>query len=201
MSLARKTAVEFNLRELRKHSKGLYLWTFTFPRFARPDNARGSVNKLIRWLGKQMKASGVRTYENHKRGGLHVHAVVNKHMDVRRVRERWRGYGGGRVHVLKLDREKDGSYIAKECTKNRQQYGMERGVRVYATFGPFWKRVDKSRVNDIEFRSNDFWSHAVERGARWSDTVLFNYHMERQGVGYATTSEVPQPDYRIGGAE
>jgi len=197
MSLKRQTACLFNLRELAS-SGDLYLWTFTFRQFSRPENVRCMVNSLVKLLGA-LGASGVRVYENHKRGSLHVHLVINRRLCVVRVRKLWEKWGGGRLHVLPITDGSKGEYIAKELSKNKQQAGMEKGVRIYACFGPLWKSLDKTLVKDVQRTSNDFASYFYRRYPSHRDAVMFNFYQEFAAVGYANASELSQAEkWKVG---
>jgi len=150
MSSKRKLACEFNLVGLRGQAERLFMWTFTFPVFTEPEQAREPVRQLIQRLNR-LGCTGVRVYERHKRSkGLHVHVVLDRYLFVREMREWCRGHGFGRIHVKILHRSDAGTYIAKELNKNSQAVNS-RGCRVYAAFGRGWKTVGKSLIKNITF--------------------------------------------------
>ena len=112
MSLRRQIACEFNLVALKKGVKQLYMWTPTFPFFARPESVRDQTRQLIQWFNRH-GATGVRVYEMHKSGSLHLHIVLDKALWVGDVRSFWQSIGGGGF-MLKFSRLKiSGSILQK----------------------------------------------------------------------------------------
>ena len=110
MSLRRQIACEFNLVALKKGVKQLYMWTPTFPFFARPESVRDQTRQLIQWFNRH-GATGVRVYEMHKSGSLHLHIVLDKALWVGDVRSFWQSIGGGRIHVKILSPQDFGQYF------------------------------------------------------------------------------------------
>lgn len=188
MGLKRRLACEWNLLELRKHAKQLYMWTPTFPYFARPSDVRGMVREFIQYLNRH-GANGVRVYENHDNGSLHLHIVTDKFFWVRQLRAYWESLGGGRIHVKFLNPDDAGFYIAKELMKTTQRAWMEKGTRVYATFGKLWKQIGKTLISNIGFSGDGFVSYLWSTGQeKWSQMEMFSFGLEHFGVGYATVS-------------
>lgn len=184
MSCRRYCAAEFNLTALRASSKNLYMWTFTFPYFAEAESVREMVRRMVQALNR-WGAVGVRVYEHHKSGSLHIHVVCNKFFWVGRVRSYWQDLGGGRVHVKFLNPDDSGLYITKELMKKRQKTGFPKGTRVYAAFGRGWDVIGKSLVGNIRFESSGFTMFLYNRGEPYSAITSFSYNAELFGVGYA----------------
>jgi len=179
VSLRRHTAAEFNLKALFATVRGKrYMWTLTFPFFARPEAVREMVRVMIRWL-REHGATGVRVYEQHKSGGLHIHICMDKFFTCGRIRGVWRNLGGGRIHRKTLHDSDNGNYICKELMKPSQKRGFQKGTRVYAAFGDGWDTIGKSLIGNIEFVGLDrFNTYLRGRGERHHDVVGFNFGLE-----------------------
>lgn len=198
MSCKRYCAAEFNLKELRKHASKLYMWTLTFPYFATAETSRDVVRQFIQWANRH-GANGVRVYEKHRSGSLHIHIVMDRYFYVRTVRQYWESLGGGRIHVKILNPDDAGLYIAKELMKVGQKMGFPKGTRLYATFGNCWKEIGKSLVNSIRFESQDFVCWLMGRGTeRFADIKGFQFGLEYFGVGYAASAITHNPENQIG---
>ena len=184
MSARRYLACEFNLLALRKDVPRLYMWTPTFPFFATPEAVREQVRQLVQWFNRQ-GATGIRVYELHKSGSLHLHVVIDKALWVGDVRRFWQGIGGGRIHVKHLSPQDYGQYITKELMKPAQKLGMPKGTRIYAAFGKAWDKIGKTLVANIGFDGGDFLSY-LSRGGRntFSTVKQFAFGLEWFGVGY-----------------
>jgi len=174
---------------LRGSTSRLFMWTFTFPYFASPEASREMVRRLIQHL-RRKGASGVRVYEQHKSGSLHIHLVIDKYFHVNPVRHYWQSLGGGRIHCKFLSPSDAGQYITKELSKTSQRFSFKKGTRVYATFGDIWKTIGKTLVNMVRFESVDFCRFMLDRGERYTAVKTFAFGLEYFGVGYASTSEM-----------
>lgn len=126
----------------------VYLWTFTFAEVLDLKATRKRWNHLLtlirrRWAG----ACGLRIFELHDEHGLHVHLLTNKRIDVNQCRELAKRSGWGRIHVMRIPKEKM-PYLSKYLSKSRPK--ALKGWRLWAGFGTCW---DWSRVANIQLES------------------------------------------------
>jgi len=183
--MRRYLACDFNLIELRKHAPNLYMWTLTFPYFAVPEMVRESVRQMIQWLNRH-GASGVRVYELHKSGSLHIHLVTDKLFYRNDIWDIWRSLGGGFVHKMLIDDTDHGAYITKELMKKAQKLGIKAGTRVYSAFGVAWEKIGKTLVGNIRFVTENFVFKLFQSGGEeFSHCCTFNFNCELFGVGYS----------------
>jgi len=195
VSCRRQIACEFNLKELRRNSHRMYMWTLTFPFFSTPVIAREMVRRFIQQVKRGWSCNGVRVYENHRNGSLHIHIVLDRYLQVGAVRRFWVALGGGRIHCKFLSPEDAGNYIAKELGKTRQSLGFAKGTRLYATFGDKWAELGKSLVSSIRFTGDDFVRYMMGGNRnRYCDVVGFNFGLNYFGIGYAANPNDGEPE-------
>jgi len=181
MSVKRYLACDWNLQALSKNTPRLYFWTLTFPFFATAENTRELVRRQIQALNR-LGASGIRVYETHKSGSLHIHLVLDKFLSVRRVRSYWNDLGGGRVHCKIIPLGDYGAYITKELMKKSQKLGLPKGTRIYSAFGKVWSTVSKTKVSNITTQTDDFFMTIVNRQRSRSAAIMFNWQIQFFGL-------------------
>jgi hypothetical protein len=173
------------------------MWTFTFPVFMTPECAREMVRQLFQWFSRR-GASGVRCYESHRNGSLHIHAVMDRYLCVSTVRAWTNAHGFGRIHVKFLNPSDSGEYIAKELGK-RKQAVRGKGVRVYATWGRAWARIGKSLIANIESGSEKAAAFRcwIAKGVGFVECCRRWAVFQRSGLGFQGVSF---ESYNFGGA-
>ena len=136
----------------------IYLWTFTFAEVLDLVDTRKRWNHLLTLIRRLWpEACGLRVFELHQEHGLHVHLLTNKRIDVNQCRELAKRSGWGRIHVMRIPKEKT-KYLAKYLSKERPK--AFRRWRLWAGFGKCW---DWTKVAHIQVES----LHAsVARGLR-----------------------------------
>jgi hypothetical protein len=126
-----------------------YSRCFTFADMPEIEDAAQRWRHFINWLVRNdNRVYGVRMYELREFHGLHLHALINQCISVRRIRPMTRRYGFGRIHVKLLIRAA-ADYLGKYLTKQGRTAWLK-GKRLWAGFGKF----DKTRVKDILVESN-----------------------------------------------
>ena len=96
-----KFAFECNLDRIFEGRPIAYMWTFTFPDLPVIDEAAQRWRHLVNWLVRCFQGTvfGVRVYELHRTHGIHIHAVINRRLNVNWIRHQAQHYGFGRIHV------------------------------------------------------------------------------------------------------
>lgn len=150
-----KIAAQFSIQRMNDE---LYLWTLTFAEtLSIPD----AVKRWRNFLSHRTKGlvvcfpqmSGIRVFELHPGSrkdadgnkvshGLHIHILMNVFLDVNIVRKIWHWAGGGRCHVVKVQKGHAG-YVAKYLAKSREE--CFRGMRLWAPIG----ECETNKVRDI----------------------------------------------------
>lgn len=126
----------------------LYFWTFTFAEVLDLVDTRKRWNHLLTLLRRRWpEACGLRIFELHKEHGLHVHLLTNKRIDVNQCRELSKRSGWGRIHVMRIPKEKT-PYLAKYLSKERPK--AFKRWRLWAGFGKCW---DWTKVANIQVES------------------------------------------------
>jgi len=166
MSAKSKIACQGTMEFSAGKNKIAYLWTFTFP-FVFGSDCKPAAELWRRFIDHAQKVglleTGVRVFEFHKNGALHIHAVVFKRYWVVKVRALWRKYQGGRVHVKPIPTEKM-VYLCKYLGK-RQQKKAPKGMRMWSCWGKATRDVSV-RVKDVTIDT------MLLRAFRWSRPVL-----------------------------
>lgn len=154
-----KSEAAFLLSADRLATQGrLYFWTFTFAEVLDLKATRKKWNHLLTLIRRRWpEACGLRIFEMHKDHGLHVHLLTNKRIDVNEARQLSKQAGWGRIHVMRIPKEKT-PYLAKYLSKERPK--AFKRWRLWAGFGKCW---DWTKVAHIQVES----LHAsVARGLR-----------------------------------
>jgi len=126
----------------------LYFWTFTFAEVLDLVDTRKRWNHLLTLMRRQWpEACGLRIFELHKEHGLHVHLLTNKRIDVNECRQLSKRSGWGRIHVMRIPKEKT-PYLAKYLSKERPK--AFKRWRLWAGFGKCW---DWTKVANIQVES------------------------------------------------
>jgi len=161
--MRRKICCETNIASLASQVPFLYLWTFTFPWSHDPRSAREKIKKLIDWLTKN-GISGVRVYEKHESGDIHVHAVLDTWLWHPEIQARCHKWGFGIVWVEKiLKADIDGqNYCAKHLAK-ASQAGDWYNARVYGRFGRAWQKNKSVRFNLVNDPTARKWASITKR--------------------------------------
>jgi len=133
-------------------------WTFTFPEMVRPSIGARMWSALCKSLVRRLHIWGVRVFELHEAGGLHVHLLVSGRMPIGVVRYLAEKAGFGRIHVEKCFKGSLPKYLSKYLMKQARESSLY-GKRLWAAVGK-WP-VDRAYVRDIRVESV------------WSDTVAF----------------------------
>jgi len=137
----------------------VYFWTFTFreclPHWEALQQFRKFLNRLRWQIGGDW--SGVRVAELHPGGhGVHFHCLINRRLDVNRLRKigSWLGLGRMLVEVADQNPEGCSNYLAKYLSKSKQGPRCESGrmARRWACFGP--RR--RTRVSDL-VNESPYW--------------------------------------------
>ena len=136
----------------------IHLWTFTFAEVLDLVDTRKRWNHLLTLIRRRWpEACGLRVFELHQEHGLHVHLLTNKRIDVNQCRQLSKHSGWGRIHVMRIPKEKT-QYLAKYLSKERPK--AFRRWRLWAGFRKCW---DWTKVSHIQVES----LHAsVARGLR-----------------------------------
>lgn len=163
-----RLACEWNLEGVFGDRKRAYLWTFTFEEVLDLVEACRRWGKLSDWFKWYFKGTvwGVRVYELHEEHGLHVHAVVNRRVQVDLVRPAVRRLGFGRIHVKQVDRAR-ARYVLKYLGKQYREPCL-RGRRMWACFGG-WKGRPRTLVKNVVKRDGltfEFQKARLEAGPR-----------------------------------
>lgn len=152
----------FSVKPLFEGLEHVYFWTFTFPDVPPIPEAGQRWRRVVQWLQREFGETvwGLRVYELHETHGLHLHALVNKYLPVRRVRAAVEGYGFGRIHVTRIPVGM-ADYPAKYLGKQNRDDCLK-GKRLWAAFG----KKDHTRVKDVEVDST------TTRAIRFCQTEL-----------------------------
>lgn len=133
-------------------------WTFTFPEMTSPKVGARMWSALSRDIVRRLSIWGVRVFELHEAGGLHVHLLVHDRMPIGVVRYLAEKHGFGRINVDKCYRGKLPQYLTKYLQKQARDSSLY-GKRLWAAVGR-WP-VERAYVRDIKIESS------------WTDTVEF----------------------------
>jgi hypothetical protein len=144
-----KSEAAFLLSADRLATQGrLYFWTFTFAEVLELKATRKKWNHLLTLIRRRWpEACGLRIFEMHKEHGLHVHLLTNKRIDVNEARQLSKQAGWGRIHVMRIPKEKT-PYLAKYLSKERPK--AFKRWRLWAGFGKSW---DWTKVAQIQVES------------------------------------------------
>jgi len=134
-------------------------WTFTFdPGFVLGymgvdhDESADQWDKCLRALRKaKPDLAGIRVFEAHKNGRLHIHAFFNGHLPIRWVKALASRFGCGRINCKKAYQGL-GEYLSKYLRKGQKMRhrNFRKGRRLWGNFGKF---SGKRLVSDIEVES------------------------------------------------
>ncbi len=134
-------------------------WTFTFdPGFKAGDVGLNhdwgadQWDRCLRALRREYSnLGGIRVFEPHKDGRLHIHVIFNRRLPIQHVRRLSRRYGFGRINCKQVvTNESTGlaHYLTKYLRKthaDRHEH-FRKGRRLWASFG---KLPNKSLVKNI----------------------------------------------------
>jgi len=196
-------ACELCIEALVKTGKATF-WTFTFDTgFALGDmgsdheEAAEQWDKCLRAFRKaRPDLAGVRVFEPHKNGRLHIHAVLNGYLPIGWVKAFASQFGFGRINCKKAEKGLDG-YLSKYLRKGlkvRHRH-FRKGRRLWASFGKFG---GKSLVKNIEVESNygtffRWWSELPAKRAE-----IFFISVERSLQGKFGTPMLPSFPPQLG---
>ena len=156
-------ACTFNAELLIETGKATF-WTFTFdPGYEEGDmgwdHEEGAKlwDKCLRAMRrKNPDLAGMRVFEPHANGRLHIHAIFNQRVPIRWMKSMARPYGFGRISCTQIQKEEGSGlpdYLAKYMQKGqRDRQRLRKGRRLWATFG---KLPQRSLVKNIEIDSLD----------------------------------------------
>lgn len=145
-----RVACQFNLETML--DRPCYFWTFTFEVPADYETNVGIWDQFLRALRRRFPTMyGIRVYEFHANGCLHVHALIDQRLSVNELRSIGKCYGVGRMQVKYVPLKKGEGltpYLVKYLGKGMREYSgeLKRGKRLWATFGPF---PNRSKVKNI----------------------------------------------------
>lgn len=168
-------AFQSNCRQLCARTGRLYFWTFTLPTKIPVKDAAKMWARLADYLKRHVPGfAGVRVFEEHpgraffsllygvsfgESHGLHVHFLSTRFYDVSLVRHVAQNLGWGRIHVKRVDqnRERVANYMAKYLSKKRPE--NLKGMRLVGYVGMGGTRT---RHKDVRFYGHiqDCWAAA-----------------------------------------
>lgn len=135
-----------------------YFWTFTFREKLAVKTAIARWSEFVRSLWKmgqhlhtkEQTIIGLRVFELHPGGhGLHIHALLNRRVDIRMIRRRAERYGFFWIQVKRCNEgEGMADYLGKYLSKQNRPEDLK-GVRLWQAIGQW----GQSKCKDIEIIS------------------------------------------------
>jgi len=170
---------------LAKNTPILYMWTFTFPQPLgfQHDDCFHVWKCFLKEVQRQgFFPGGVRVFELHKSGAVHIHALIIVRTYVRPIRAIWTRLGGGRLHVKAIP-SGAAQYLAKYLNKRAMhKHTFKRGTRLWACWGTC--KLFVCRCRDIEY------DNLYTRCLKWAEPALRLEYYRRYGkMNPATTEE------------
>ena len=139
-----RSAFEFTVRKMLRHSRKLYFWTFTLREVHSLKRAMQLWNQFFTVLKRKFGFRGVRVLELHKEHGCHFHVITNRRFSIRKILSMCERYGFGRIDVRRItDATQTISYVCKYLSKRRER--CLKGARLWSAFG----KIERTRVRDI----------------------------------------------------
>lgn len=169
----REMAFRWTTESLFENNEEMYLWTFTW---AEP-HASDYYMKCWERLQKEFRRNwpllkGLRVAEMHpgswrtfgESHGLHIHALLNERVPIKRLKKLSDKCGFGRIHVRKCDIGA-GYYLAKYLTK-KPEVPLPKGMNAFGTIGFSTGSDMLTKIKDVRIET-DFsrnvatWQHRL----------------------------------------